>query len=96
MWNRKDHEFELHRDEYDAAYHKRSNVESAFSAIKRKLGEPLLSRTELARFNEALAKVLAYNIGVVVAQAQKLGEDAGPLSFIPAGARDTGIAGVVS
>ena len=34
------------------------------SAIKRKLGEPLLSKTQPARFNE----LLAYNIGVVVHQ----------------------------
>lgn len=79
MWNRKYYEFMLHRDEFDAIYHKRSNVESTFSAIKRKLGEPLLSKTELARLNELLGKVLAYNVGVVIKHATLLDVDPGPL-----------------
>ena len=79
MWNRKYYEFMLKRDEFDAIYHKRSNVESTFSAIKRKLGEPLLSKTELARLNELLGKVLAYNVGIVIKQATLLDLDPGPL-----------------
>jgi hypothetical protein len=77
------HEFELKRDEFDAAYHQRSNVESTFSAIKRKLGEPLLSRTPMARFAELLAKMVAYNVGVVIHQAELHGLSPDPLDFIP-------------
>ena len=35
--------FQAHREEFMAVYHKRSNVESAFSAIKRKFGEHVRS-----------------------------------------------------
>lgn len=34
--------------------------------------------------NELLAKVLAYNVGVVIAQATRLGLERGSLGFIPA------------
>ena len=81
MWNRKYHEFLSRRDEFDAAYHKRSNVETVFSAIKQKLGEPLLSRTELARLNETLAKVVAYNVWKVIFHSTRLGLDPGPLAM---------------
>ncbi|MGA8604972.1 MAG: transposase [Thermoplasmata archaeon] len=83
MWNRKYHEFQLRRDEFDSAYHQRSNVESTFSAIKRKLGEPLLSKSTFARLNELLAKILAYNVGVVISQAHLHGLEPSPTSFIP-------------
>jgi hypothetical protein len=83
MRKRKFHEFQLRRDEFDAAYHQRSNVEATFSAIKRKLGEPLLSKTSFARFNELLAKILAYNVGVVITQAHLHGLEPTPIDFIP-------------
>lgn len=83
MWSRKYHEFQLRRDAFDAAYHQRSNVEATFSAMKRKLGENLLSKTAFARLNEMLAKVLAYNVGVVIAQVTRLGLDEGPSRYIP-------------
>jgi hypothetical protein len=81
IWNRKWHEFMARRDEFDEAYHQRSNVESTFSAIKRKLGEPLLSRNQFARFSELLAKILAYNIGVVIKQSELHGFHPGPIGF---------------
>jgi transposase len=77
MWWKQYHQFMLHHDDWEADYHARSNVESTFSAIKRKLGEPLLSKNELARFNELLAKVLAYNLSVVVHEIFKRGLDPG-------------------
>jgi transposase len=94
MWNRKYHEFQLRRDEFDAAYHQRSNVEATFSAIKRRLGEPLLSKTPLARFNELLAKVLAYNVSIVIEQARLHGIESGPTAFIPrtSGGQTVGVA----
>ncbi|EQD75322.1 transposase, partial [mine drainage metagenome] len=71
------HEFMLRREEFDARYQARSNVESVNSAIKRKLGEPLLHRDRTARFNELLAKILAYNIGVIIQQIYENGIDPG-------------------
>jgi transposase len=96
MWNRKYYEFMLHRDEFDEIYHQRSNVESTFSAIKRKLGEPLLSKTELARLNELLGKILAYNVSVVIKHATLLSIDPGPLGVkardLAKRTRDDGVA----
>jgi hypothetical protein len=56
----------LKREEFDEHYHLRSNSEATHSAIKRKLGEALLSRDPQARINELLAKLLDYNIGVLI------------------------------
>lgn len=58
--------FELHRDEFERRYHARSNVESVFSAIKSKMGERLFSKNPVARVNELLAKLLSYNISVLI------------------------------
>ena len=66
LWRDMYFQFQLHRDERETRYHPRSNVEAVFSAIKRKLGEPLFSKNPTARINELLAKLPAYNIGVIV------------------------------
>lgn len=58
--------FQLHREEFDANYHKRSNVESVFSALKRKFGENVRSKNPVAQVNEILCKLIAYNLTVVV------------------------------
>ncbi len=55
-----------HREEFLAAHHKRSNVESAFSAIKGEFGEHLRSRTSIAQVNKILAKLIGYNLTVLV------------------------------
>ena len=67
------HLFALNREEYGRHYHRRSNVESAFSAMKRKFGEALRSKTERAMKNEALAKVVAHNITCVIGAMYELG-----------------------
>jgi transposase len=77
IWRRKYFEFLSKRDEFDAKYHARSNVEAVISAIKRKLGEEIYSRIPTARFNELLAKILAYNIGVLIQQIYENGIDPG-------------------
>lgn len=61
-WNRLFHYFQFQRDEFLARYHKRSNVESTFSAIKRKFGDTIRSKSPVAQRNEALLKVLCHNI----------------------------------
>jgi transposase len=69
------HYFNFKRDEYLAHYHKRSNVESTFSAIKRKFGDAVRSRTDAAMVNESLCKILAHNLCVLVQEEHELGID---------------------
>ncbi|HLF15884.1 MAG TPA: transposase [Candidatus Thermoplasmatota archaeon] len=66
IWRLAYHYLKFHEEEFYARYHKRSNVEATFSAIKKRLGESLRSRTFTARKNEAYCKVIAYNIGVLI------------------------------
>jgi transposase len=54
-------------------YHKRSNVETTFSMIKRKFGEKLRAKTHTARVNEVLCKVLAHNLCCVIQSMYELG-----------------------
>ena len=65
-WRKAYHLFQANREEFDRRYHLRSNVESAFSAIKRKFGEHVRSRTHVAQVNEILCKLICYNLTVVV------------------------------
>ena len=65
-WRKAYHLFQANRAEFDRRYHLRSNVESAFSALKRKFGENIRSRTPVAQVNEVLCKLIAYNLTVVV------------------------------
>ncbi len=65
----------LNREDYLKHYHKRSNVESTFSALKRKFGESLRSKTDRAMKNELLAKVVCYNITCVIHEMYALGID---------------------
>ncbi|MCI4327715.1 MAG: transposase [Thermoplasmata archaeon] len=81
LWNRKYHEFLSKRDEFDERYHQRSNVEATFSAIKRKLGEPLFSRTPEAQVCEVLAKILAYNVGIVIKESCLHDLAPGPIGY---------------
>jgi len=66
LWSKAFHFFQLHRDEFEGKYHKRSNVETTIGAIKMKFGEILKSRNRIAQENELLCKVIAYNITVLI------------------------------
>jgi transposase len=66
LWKKMYHYFQLNRDEFMEHYHKRSNVESTNAAIKRKFGETLKSKNYVAQVNELLAKIIAYNLTVVI------------------------------
>lgn len=46
------HVFMANQEEYMVHYHKRSNVESTFSAIKRKHGDSVMSKNPVAQVNE--------------------------------------------
>lgn len=48
LWRKMYHYFQLNRDEFMEHYHKRSNVESTNAAIKRKFGETLRSKNQVA------------------------------------------------
>jgi len=72
-WNRLYHYFALNRGEFAAHYHKRSNVESTFSSIKRVFGDSVRSRTPTAQVNEVLLKVLCHNIRCLIHEAHELG-----------------------
>jgi transposase len=67
------HFFSLHRDEFLAAYHTRSNVESTFSAMKRKFGDTIRSKSPVAQINEALLKVLCHNLCCLIQEMHESG-----------------------
>jgi transposase len=73
VWSRMFYFYNFKREEFLAHYHKRSNVETAFQMIKSKFGERLRSKTETAQVNEALTKVLAHNLCVVIQSMYELG-----------------------
>jgi len=60
------HMYNLHRDEFLAKYHARSNVESTFSSMKRVFGDTLRSKGRIAQTNELLLKVIVHNIVCLV------------------------------
>jgi transposase len=63
----------MNRDEFLKAYHKRSNAESTFSAIKRVFGDFIRSRTPVAQVNEVLLKVLAHNLRCLIHSMYEIG-----------------------
>jgi transposase len=65
--------FMFKREEFLAAYHKRSNVESTFSAIKRKFGAAVRSKRFTAQVNEILCKILCHNLSCLVHAMRELG-----------------------
>ena len=72
-WNQMFQYFSLRREEFLTHYHRRSNVETAFSMIKRKFGDALRSKGDTAMVNEALRKILCHNIVVVIQEVYGLG-----------------------
>ncbi len=67
------HYFCILRDEYLKHYHRRSNVESVFSMVKRKFGDSVRSKTDVAMKNEVLCKLLAHNLCCLIAAWYELG-----------------------
>jgi transposase len=74
-WQKMFHYFMFRRDEFVQHYHKRSNVESTFSMMKRKFGDGLRSKTDVAMVNETLCKVLCHNLVVLIHEMYELGID---------------------
>ena len=73
LWGQMYHYFMYRRQDFLAHYHKRSNVESTFSMMKRKFGDSLRSRTDVAMVNETLCKVLCHNLVVLLHEMRELG-----------------------
>lgn len=69
------HLFKYKEEEFLKHYHQRSNVESAFSMMKRKFGDNVRGRTETAKTNEALLKILCHNVCVLSNASMKFGID---------------------
>ena len=73
LWHRMWHFYNFNRQAFLEKYHKRSNVETAFSMIKAKFGGSVRSKTPTAQVNEVLCKVLCHNICVLIQSIYELG-----------------------
>jgi len=67
------HYFQFKQDEYMEHYHKRSNVETTFSMVKRKFGDSVRSKNDAAMENEVLCKLLCHNLCVLIQEQHELG-----------------------
>jgi hypothetical protein len=81
-WRRLWHLYSFKHDEFLAHYHKRSNVESTFSMIKRKFGTGVRAKLLPAQLNEVLLKCLCHNLSVLVHSIHELGIE--PKFWLPA------------
>jgi transposase len=83
-WNRLFHFFQFQREEFMKHYHQRSNAEATFSAMKRKFGDTIRSKTPVAQRNEALLKVLCHNLVCVIHAIHEFGVTASFPMLAPA------------
>jgi transposase len=65
--------FVHNRSEVMQYYHQRSNVESTISMMKRKFGDHLRTKNDIAMSNEILCKSLVHNICVLIQEMFTLG-----------------------
>ncbi len=72
-WRKMHAVFMFKQEEFLAAYGKRNNIESTFSAVKRKFGHAVRSKTFTAQVNEILCKALCQNLSVLVQAMHRLG-----------------------
>jgi transposase len=75
IWSEMYHYFMYNREEFLTHYHKRSNVETAFSMIKAKFGDAVRSKSDIGQMNEVLCKVLCHNLCVLIQAIHELGID---------------------
>ncbi len=73
LFERMFHYYQYRREEFLSHYHRRSLVESVFSAVKRKFGDSVRSKTPAAMTNEVLAKLVCHNLGCVILSHLELG-----------------------
>ena len=75
LWAKMFHFYSYKQAEFEAHYHKRSNVESTFGAIKAKFGDSVKSQNPIAQTNEVLLKVLCHNLCVLNHSINEFGLD---------------------
>lgn len=75
LWAKMFGYFQFKREEFLSRYHQRSNVESTFSMVKRKFGDSLRSKTDVAMKNETLAKFICHNICCTIQEMHESGID---------------------
>lgn len=73
LWTKMYHMFCLQKEAFLRHYHQRSNIESTFSMVKRKFGDSVRSKTDVAMKNEVLAKLICHNICCVIQSAYEFG-----------------------
>ena len=73
IWSRMFDYFLNNKERFLQSYHKRSNVESTFSMIKRKFGNNLRTKRDNSHINEILMKCLCHNLAVLVQESFELG-----------------------
>ena len=73
VWKDMFYYFMWKHEDFLQHYHKRSNVETTFSMLKRKFGDSVRSKTDIAMKNEVLCKVLAHNLVVLIHEIHELG-----------------------
>lgn len=94
LWDRMFHYFQFRRDDFLKHYHQRSNVESVFSAIKRKFGDAVRSKSSPATVNEVLCKILCNNLWCVIQAWYEMGIDPSDFGMPKSdGTREAGEAG---
>jgi transposase len=76
LWRKMFHCYKFNQREFLTHYHKRSNVETTFSMLKRKFGASVRSKTPIAQVNEVLCKVICHNLSVLVHSIHELGIEA--------------------
>jgi transposase len=73
LWEKMWHYYQFNREQFLQHYHKRSNVETTFSMIKKKFGASVRAKSPIAQVNEVLCKVLCHNICVLIQSMYELG-----------------------
>ena len=72
LWHRMWAYYNFNRSDFNAHYHKRSNVETVFSMIKSKFGGAVRAKSPVAQVNEVLCKILCHNICVLIQSIYEL------------------------
>jgi len=72
IWREMHTHFMTSPDEYNNAYHTRSNAETVFHMIKTRFGNSIKSKNYTAQENEILGKCLLHNLCVLTTEGQKL------------------------
>jgi len=73
IWSKMFDYFLNNQEKFLKSYHKRSNVETTFSMIKRKYGNHLKTKLDESQVNEILMKCICHNLAVLVHESFELG-----------------------